>query len=114
MENKKLEHRGGRFNCPGTEDVLQMDTVLYNGFGGYRVTKNHCLFYQGDAGGDFLSFLTLQQIEAEASKTPEDTWKVILDNPLRGATWERRIDGNWVLIETNQGFAYLPRNRIIH
>ena len=32
-------------------------------------------------------------------------WQAILNSPLRGATWERKEKGRWVLIETNQGFA---------
>lgn len=102
---KNLNHRGGCLNCPQTEDVLEMDTVLYNGFGGYSVKRNGETYYRGDANENFNSFKTLQQIEAIAQKTPEDKWEVVLDNPLRGATWERRINGNWELIETNQGFA---------
>jgi hypothetical protein len=102
---EEMKHRGGCLCCPQTEDILQMDTVLYNGFGGYSVNRNGKLFYQGDSNEDFDNFKTLQQIEAEAQRTPEDKWEVILNNPLRGATWERGISGHWILTKTNQGFA---------
>ena len=104
MEEKEI-YRGGCVHCPGSADVLEMDTVLYNGFGGYQVQKNDDVFYCGDPNAEWDDFKTLEEIEKEAAKTPEEKWKVILSNPLRGATWERQKDGHWILTETNQGFA---------
>jgi len=49
---KKI-HRGGCLCCPTTEDTLEMDTVLYQGFGGYHVNKNGKLHYMGDSDQDF-------------------------------------------------------------
>jgi hypothetical protein len=101
----KQVYRGGCPSCPGTEDVLTMDTVLYNGFGGYQVQCDEEVFYCGDINGEYDSFKTLKEIEKAAKKNPEKKWKVILSNPLRGATWERQKDGHWILTETNMGFA---------
>lgn len=101
-------HRGGCLHCPGTEDLLALDTVLYQGFGGYTVFKNNEVYYEGDPQGDFESFKTLQEIEDMilVNPTPEGTaWKVVLNNPLRGATWKRTKPGKWELTETNLGFA---------
>lgn len=81
-----------------------MDTVLYNGFGGYHVMKGKELFYICDSRGEWDSFLTLADIEVEAKKNPKSKWQVILNNPLRGATWTRK-KGRWVLTDTNAGFA---------
>ena len=101
----KLKHRDGCLNCPHTEDILAMDTVLYQGFGGYHVTKNGKLFYMGNSNDEWESFKKLSQIERQAKKEPKSHWRVVLNNPLRGATWRRNIKGQWILIETNQGFA---------
>jgi len=90
--------------CPRTEDKLDLDTVLYNGFGGYHVEYNGEVMYSGDCNGEWESFKTLEQIEQQARKT-KGIWQVILNNPLRGATWTRKGKDNWVLTETNQGFA---------
>ena len=98
-------YRGGCPACAGSEDVLTMDTVLYNGFGGYQVECDEKLFYMGDPNASFDSFKTLGEIERTAIKNPEKKWKVILNNPLRGATWERQKDVHWSLTETNRGFA---------
>jgi hypothetical protein len=100
----KLKHRGGCLCCPRTEDLLSMDEVLYNGFGGYSVHYNGEYYWSGDPNGDWDSFPTLERFEQEAKEKP-GKWEVVLLNPLRGATWERKEEGKWVLTETNQGFA---------
>ena len=103
IKEKKV-FRGGCMQCPGNEDVLAMDTVLYNGFGGYSVWKNRKHFWSGDPSGVWDSFPTLRKFENKARKE-KARWEVKLDNPLRGATWLRTKDGVWTLIETNLGFA---------
>ena len=103
-EKTKIIHRGGCIHCPQSNDVLAMDTVLYNGFGGYRVLFNKGLYYQGDPNGEWESFPTLRKFEMEARKK-EGRWEIVLDNPLRGATWFRTSKDVWTLMETNQGFA---------
>ncbi len=105
MKKEKLQHRVGCLCCPGTEDVLSMNTVLYYGFGGYTVYKNTKVFYEGKHDQEWEEYKTLEQIEIEARKSPRSKWKVVLDNPLRGATWKRNSKGEWILIETNAGFA---------
>lgn len=105
---KKIEkiHRGTCLCCPQTENNLQLETVLYNGFGGYHVERDGEIFYSGDSQGEWDSFKKLQDIENEAQKDPHRIWKVVLNNPLRGATWGRKeTTGEWILLETNQGFA---------
>lgn len=104
MSNDLKEFRGGCMLCPSSEDILAMNEVLYNGFGGYSVYKNNKLYYSGDPQGEWNSFKTLKDIEKVAKKE-KGSWKVVLDSPLRGATWRRNEVGQWILKETNQGFA---------
>jgi hypothetical protein len=109
-KQNKIEnvHRGGCPCCPRTEDTLQPETVLYNGFGGYHVERNGEIFYCGGVNENWTEYKTLWQIEEEIQKIENgdsDVWKVILNNPLRGATWERKEKDIWVLTETNLGFA---------
>lgn len=103
-EDKGLKHRGSCVCCPRTNDVLAMDTVLYNGFGGYRVRFNGGLYYQGDPNGEWDGFPTLRKFEMEARRK-EGKWEVVLENPLRGAVWLRVSQDVWALVSTNQGFA---------
>ena len=87
-------------------EILEMDTVLYQGFGGYTVTKNDELHYMGDSDQDWDSFRTLRSIEDDAEEDPEADWKVELAEPLTGAIWKRNNETKvWSVIERNQGFA---------
>jgi len=103
MKEEKI-HRGSCLNCPSSEEILDMREVLYNGFGGYSVWKNNKLYYSGNPQGEWESFKTLKDIEKIAKKE-KGNWKVVLNNPLRGATWRRNKVGQWILKETNKGFA---------
>lgn len=92
-------------HCPGSQDHLAMDEVLYYGFGGYTVYRNNKVFYEGEPDAEWEKYKTLKDIEKSAKKEPTARWKVVLNNPLRGATWRRNKEGHWVLKETNMGFA---------
>lgn len=105
MKTNKKVIRGGCLHCGGNEDVLPLDTVLYNGFGGYKVQLNGKTIYQGGCNDDWGSFKKLSDIEEIVAKESKGKWCVILNNPLRGATWTRNKKGLWVLTETNLGFA---------
>jgi hypothetical protein len=102
--SKPIVFRGGCLCCPGSEGMLAMDTVLYNGFGGYTVERDGELFYMGDPNQKWERFKKLRTIEKVAACDPKHQWRVTLLNPLRGATWERHR-GKWHLIDTNMGFA---------
>jgi hypothetical protein len=87
-------------------DVLELDTVLYNGFGGYSVLKNDELYYSGDSDADWEDFKKLADIEKKAERQPDAKWEVVLFSPLEGATWVRNpLNKAWICIERNQGFA---------
>jgi hypothetical protein len=96
--------RGSCLSCPGSDDILALDTVLYQGFGGYHVEKDGEVYYWPDSNLEWDAFKTLADIEKAAKRHPKSIWHVVLNNPLRGAIWERRR-GSWHLIETNCGFA---------
>ena len=103
---KTLEHRGGCLCCPGTRDLLSMDTELYNDFGGYTIYKNGEHFFSEDPGEDkkWGENKKLHEIEKVAKRSPKSKWEVVLILPLRGATWTRNR-GKWILTDTNLGFA---------
>ena len=104
MKTQSTMYIDGCIHCPQSHDVLAMDTVLYNGFGGYRVLFNGGSYYQGDPNGEWESYPTLRRFEMEARKK-QGKWEVVLDNPLRGARWLRIGNDHWMLTKTNQGFA---------
>ncbi|KQC02080.1 hypothetical protein [Pedobacter sp. Hv1] len=91
--------------CPGNNQILSYETRLYYGFGGYLVLKNGNIYYQASSGDEFFGSKTLLDIEKEVCSDHENDYRIILSLPLRGAEWQRNLDGNWYLISENSGFA---------
>ena len=106
LTDKNKVHQGC-LNCGGTEQVLEMDTRLYNGFGGWSITKNSELFFEEDCTSDkdWDEWKTLAEIEKTAKKEPDNDWRAIFNLPLRGGEYQRHFEEGWVLIESNRGFA---------
>lgn len=90
--------------CDSLNSHLPFDTVLYMGFGGWKVTKDGELFYMGDSNTEWEQFKTLADIEKTAKRYPKADWMAICFTPLHGETYQRQR-GKWVLVEENQGFA---------
>lgn len=97
----------GCLHCGHTPPLLEMDTRLYNGFGGWQITRDGKIFFEEDPSSDkeWEEWKTLADIEKIAEKDPNSEWCAIVFLPLRGATYQRHPGEGWVLVETNQGFA---------
>jgi len=106
---KSLEHNihNGCLNCGGTAKILDLETRLYNEFGGWKITKDGELYFQEDASieKEWAKLWKLSEIEEIVKKMPDHDWRAIFDLPLRGGTYQRHGDNKWVLIESNRGFA---------
>ena len=100
----KSKH-SGCLCCPNNNQVLSYETRLYQGFGGYTVTKNGNIYYEAKQSDEFYGAKTLLDIEKEVSNDHGSDYRVILFLPLRGGEWQRHLDGNWYLISENEGFA---------
>ena len=106
IDDKKIYH--GCINCGGTEKVLDLETRLYHGFGGWYITKDKGLYFRESSFARNLAWeeiKTLKEIEHEAKEDPDHDWRAILDLPLRGGQYQRHGTNKWVLIESNKGFA---------
>jgi len=104
IKKEKIYH--GCLNCGGTEQILDLETRLYFGFGGWTITKDGELYFMDDRKDvEWEDWRQLKEIEAEASKDPDHDWRAQFDSPLRGGQYQRHGEGKWVLIESNQGFA---------
>jgi hypothetical protein len=102
---KPLEKKNhGCLCCESLELHLPFDTVLYQGFGGWSITKDGQHFFSEDSDKEFDEMKTLAYIEEIASKEPDADWRAICDTPLHGETYQRQ-NGKWVLVEQNEGFA---------
>ena len=96
-------------NCGGTHEVAPMDMLIAVGFGCAIATKDGAIVYDEmevmRGGGEFDDLAELQQIEDMAVADPDHDWRVRLDGPMRGRTYQRHGTGHWVLIDSNEGFA---------
>lgn len=86
------------------EQVLPMDTVLCNGFGGWAILKDGEYFFSDDVDKEWEDFKTLQFIENKAKRDTNHDWQAVLNTPLHGATYQRQR-GKWKLVAEDQGFA---------
>ena len=112
MEKEKLEEKMnskevavGCICCPGTPEVLSMDTRLYQGMGGWVIRKDGEIHYMGDCNLEFDEYKQLREIEVDAAKSPKSVWIASVDLPLRAAKYQRSDCGTWALIESGVGFA---------
>src|SRR5574343_159335 len=104
--NKKEIHHGC-LNCGGTEQTLDLETRLYNEFGGWHITRDGEMFFEEEMhkADNWETIKQLKEIEAEALEDPDHDWRAVFNLPLRGGTYQRHDKDKWVLIESNQGFA---------
>lgn len=93
----------GCLNCPPVESVAPMDMLIAVGFGCAMVTRGKKVIYMESPNDE--EFRTLAEFEEMAKLDPNHDWRVTLEAPLRGRTYQRHDVGKWVLIESNMGFA---------
>lgn len=105
IKKDKVHH--GCLNCGGTELILNLKTKLYNGFGGWHITKDGVMFFSEDPSVEkkWEDLKDMTYIEKIAKKEPDHDWRAIFEMGLRGGAYQRHGNKKWVLIESNQGFA---------
>lgn len=97
-------HAAGCLCCPQPEQTLLLETVLYQGFGGWHIEKDGKLFFMDNCNKEWEEFKTLEFFERKAKREPSADWRAVLFNPLHGETYQRQR-GKWILIKQNEGFA---------
>jgi hypothetical protein len=99
--------------CPQSIDqVASMDEVIATGFGIAIVQKDGEIVYSdfevqqwNETHEANLPYWTVRDAENEAWKDPGHEWIVDIQGPLQGRTYKRMGEDNWVLIDSNRGFA---------
>jgi len=97
-------HVGGCLNCGERPAEFPANGVIAVGFGYAALTKNGQEIYSEQASKDD-DFMTGEQAEAIALQDPDHDYRIVLDGPLSGRTYQRQDVGKWILIEKNEGFA---------
>lgn len=92
----------GCLNCGGAHESFQPDNVIGVGFGFAALTRDGDIVHAED---DDEEFMTGAEAEKIAEADPHHDWRIVLDGPLSGRTYQRHGPGEWVLIAQNNGFA---------
>lgn len=84
---------------PPPERRLPLAEQVHPGFGGARLEKD------GKTAAYLSQGATGYVAEERAAREPEHEWTLVIEGPLSGATYRREGENDWVLVETNGGFA---------
>lgn len=95
--------RGGRYRAK--KILLPLRTRLYNGMGGWTITKDGEIYFIEETKREYDRARTLCYIERRAKLQPECDWRAELNLPLRSETYQRQGKSKWVLVKKGQGFA---------
>ena len=96
---------GGCLNCGPRPSFFPAEGVIAVGFGFAALTRDGVVVYEEQQVARETDFLTGEAAESMAAADPDHDWRIILDGPLSGRTYQRHEAGQWALIEQNQGFA---------
>jgi hypothetical protein len=92
--------------CPRIPTQASLEKIIAVGFGTANVTRDNEMVLDGERmSHDGETWATFADAEALALADPDHDWRVTLDGPLHGETYQRQGDGVWLLVETNEGFA---------
>ena len=92
----------GCLNCGGAHAKLPMAALVAVGFGDAHVSRDGVVTYR-EMGAKRLS--RALRFERQAARDPDHDWRIVLDGPLHGETYQRQGPKEWVLVERNRGFA---------
>lgn len=90
--------------CGPMKGQLCKESRIAVGFGMAALTKDGEPIWM-EEGQDWDDCMTVEQAEELAVAEPDHDWRIILHGPLRGSTYQRHGEMQWVLVEKNQGFA---------
>lgn len=85
--------------------VAPPDMLIAVGFGYAGVTKDGREVWSEPSELDFDKCWTVAKAEEAAAHEPDADWRITLEAPLAGRTYQRQGENNWVLVEQNMGFA---------
>lgn len=108
-------HLHGCLNCNhAITTTFPEDGLIAVGFGyaaclkdGHPVLEEPQLRYDeaGEPIDEEMDYPTGADAEKLAAADPDHDWRIQLEGPLSGRTYQRQGDAGWVLVEQNGGFA---------
>jgi hypothetical protein len=94
--------------------TFPMDGLIAVGFGFAACTKDGQPVLEepqerfddsGEPIDEELEYPTGADAEKLAAADPDHDWRIQLEGPLSGRTYQRQGEANWVLVAQNEGFA---------
>ena len=98
----------GACACCGPNHVrFHPEDVIAVGFGYAGLTRDGQNVWSEPLSGNYSDddLMTGAHAESLAAADPDHDWRIQLEGPLRGRTYQRHGPGEWVLIAQNEGFA---------
>lgn len=103
---EKLPVLEGRGNpclcCPPIPSQACQTKLIAVGFGAAYVTRDDDIVLDGENAEEWVRFADAEKM---ASADPDHDWRVVLHGPMHGETYQRQGEGQWMLVEKNEGFA---------
>ncbi len=95
----------GCATCGGTELVAPLDMLVCVGFGSAVVTRDGEEVWAELSVDDEQETHDVLHFENLAAADPDHDWRIDIQGPLRGRTYQRHDAARWVLVDSNAGFA---------
>ena len=89
-------------NCPPIS--LDMRCPIAVGFGDAHVSRDGKVIWSESPNADARVW-TVRTAERRAARDPRHDWRIVLNGPLHGETYQRQGVKRWVLVARNLGFA---------
>ncbi len=96
---------GGCLNCGPRPSFFPADGIIAVGFGYAGLTCDGSEVWGETDETEEADYMTGAQAEALAAADPDHDWRIVLEGPLSGRTYQRHGPNEWALVEQNQGFA---------
>ena len=92
-------------SCGPRKSQLSADTRIGVGFGFATLTKDDVAIWNETADLAFEDLMTVAKADEMAATDPDHDWRIVFDGPLRGSTYQRHGEMQWILVAKNRGFA---------
>lgn len=95
-------------HCPDPKAELHAEAIIAVGFGDAHLERDGEILWDETTNGEGLDWgdmMTCARAESMAAKDPNHDWRIVLNGPLHGETYQRHGNGKWVCVEQNEGFA---------
>lgn len=88
------------------KNILPSDFCLGTGFGFVDLFKGTRHLIDLENLG-YCNYVTLQDVETffKCGEDISEEWRIVIIAPLHGATYIRQANGDWIMVESNPGFA---------